>query len=159
MRDVFIYDGCIIYNGQFSYIADVSRNACRRMHTYGSFEIAGTHITGLLSNQTASCPIVLTKHVNNGICLFRTVGAMLIPILMEIEKISLGSLKITLQDYIVDVRTQHRKHKPLLLRSGVICELSSTHCIEGGDPVSVDHCRASDYSVLYNGYTNKILDQ
>ena len=58
-----------VYNRQFSYIADVSRDACRRMHTYGSFEIAGTHITDLLSNQTASRPIILAGHVDNdGVC-------------------------------------------------------------------------------------------
>ncbi|KYQ51734.1 hypothetical protein ALC60_09158 [Trachymyrmex zeteki] len=34
-----------VYNGQFSYIANISRDVCRRMHTYGSFEIARTHIT------------------------------------------------------------------------------------------------------------------
>ena len=73
--------------------------------------------------------------------------AALIPILMEIGEIVLGSLKITLQDYIADVRINtNRVH----LRSGITCELNSTHCtdIEGGDtfwdpvPRWIDHCRS-----------------
>ena len=119
-----------VYNGQFSYIADVSRNACRRMHTYGSFEIAGTHITGLLSNQTASRPIFLARHVDNdSVC---TSSAYSNPYGNWENVIVLGSLKITLQDYIADVQINtNRVH----LRSGVTCELSFTHCtdIEGGD--------------------------
>ncbi|KYN39730.1 hypothetical protein ALC56_05880 [Trachymyrmex septentrionalis] len=54
-----------VHIGQFSYIADVSREACQCMHTYGNFEIAGTRITGLVSNQTTSCPIVLVGHVDH----------------------------------------------------------------------------------------------
>ena len=56
-----------IHNGQFSYIADVSREACQRMHTYRSFEIADIRITGLISNQIASRPIVLAGHVDHDI--------------------------------------------------------------------------------------------
>ncbi|KYQ55395.1 hypothetical protein ALC60_05683 [Trachymyrmex zeteki] len=84
-----------VHNGQFSYITEVSREACQRMHTYGNFEIASTHI---------------------------------------------------------------------VVRSGVTCELSTTRCtdIEGDDtfwnPVPTDHCKFSDYGVLYNGYANKIFD-
>jgi len=52
-----------VFNGQFSYIADVSREACREMHTYGTFKIAETHRTELQSNQTASRPIVIADHV------------------------------------------------------------------------------------------------
>ena len=73
----------------------------------------------------------------------------------------LGSLKVTLQDYITDVQINtNRVH----LQLEVSCELSSTHCtdIEGGDtfwdPVPVDYCKFSDYGVLYNEYANKILN-
>ncbi|KYM97833.1 hypothetical protein ALC62_11472 [Cyphomyrmex costatus] len=142
-----------VNNGQFSYITEVSRDTCKRMHTYGNFEIAGTHITGLISNQTASRPVVLAGQVDNdGTC---SGGAYSDPYGTWGNVIVLGSLKITLQDYTANVRINGNR---VLLRSGVSCELSATHCtdIEGGDtywdPVPVDHCRSSDYGVLYNGY-------
>ncbi|KYN17050.1 hypothetical protein ALC57_10687 [Trachymyrmex cornetzi] len=148
-----------VHNGQFSYIADVTRDACKHMHTYGTFEMAGTRIIGLKSNQTASRPIVLAGHVDNdGGC---SGSAYSDPYGTWGNVIVLGSLKITLQDYIAEVRINtNRVH----LRSGVGCELSSTHCtdIEGGDtfwdPLPVDHCKLFDYGVLYNGHADKILD-
>ncbi|KYQ50688.1 hypothetical protein ALC60_10231 [Trachymyrmex zeteki] len=51
-----------VYNGKHSYIIEVSREACQR--TYGSFELSGTYITGLKSNQTATRPVFLADHVN-----------------------------------------------------------------------------------------------
>ena len=63
-------------------------------HIYGSFEIAGIHITGLLSNQTASRPIILAEHVDNdGVC---TGSAYSDPYGNWGNIIVLGSLKITL---------------------------------------------------------------
>ncbi|KYN15178.1 hypothetical protein ALC57_12607 [Trachymyrmex cornetzi] len=119
-----------VHNGQFSYIADVTRDTCKHMHTYGTFEMAGTRIIGLKSNQIASRPIVLAGHVDNdGGC---SGSAYSDPYGTWGNVIVLGSLKITLQDYIAEVRINtNRVH----LRSGVGCELSSTHCtdIEGGD--------------------------
>lgn len=147
-----------VYNGQYSYIADVTRDACRRMYTYGTFEMAGTRIIGLQSNQTTSRPIVLASHDNDGGCSGSVYSD---PYGVWRNVLVLGSLKITLQDYIADVRINtNRVH----LRSGVACELCSTHCtdVEGGDtfwdPLPVDNCKLSDYGVLYNGYANKILD-
>ncbi|KYN05855.1 hypothetical protein ALC62_03208 [Cyphomyrmex costatus] len=148
-----------VHNGQFSYITEVSRDACQRMHTYGSFEIAGTHITGLKSNQTASRPITLAGQVDHdGTC---AGSAYSDPYGTWSHVIVLGSIKITLQDYVADVKINtNRVH----LRSGVTCELSATHCtdIEGGDtfwkPVPEDSCKLSDYSSLYNGYADKIFD-
>jgi len=46
MRDVFPH------NGKYSYIEEVSREACRPMHVYGNFEISGTRVTGITPNQT-----------------------------------------------------------------------------------------------------------
>ncbi|KYN12133.1 hypothetical protein ALC57_15695 [Trachymyrmex cornetzi] len=153
-----------VHNGQFSYIAKVSREACQRMHIYGSFEIAGTHVTGLKSNQTSSRPIILAGHVDHdGACAGSVYSD---PYGIWSSVIVLGSIKITLQDYVVDVRINtNRVH----LRSGgvaprVTCELSATRCtdIEGGDtfwePVPIDNYKFADYGVLYNGYANKILD-
>jgi hypothetical protein len=75
--------------------------------------------------------------------------------------IVLANIKITLQDYIADVRINTNK---VQLRSGVICELSITHCtdIEGGntywESVPADTCKFSNYGILYEGHASKIID-
>jgi len=37
-----------VHNGKYSYVEEVSREACRRMHVYRNFEIAGTRVTGII---------------------------------------------------------------------------------------------------------------
>jgi len=93
------------------------------MHAHENFEIAGTYITDLLSNHIASRPIVLARHVDNdGACIG---SAYSDPYGNWGNIIILGNLKITLQDYIIDVRINiNRVH----LRSGVTSKLSSIHC-------------------------------
>lgn len=148
-----------VYNGKYSYIKEVSREACRRMHFYGSFEIENAVITGLKVNHTTTRPVTLAGHVDHdGSCYGTTYSD---PYGTWTEVAVLASIKITLQDYTADVRLNtNRVH----LRSGVACELSATHCtdIEGGDtfwePVPVDSCKFSDYSVLYQGFADKIID-
>ncbi|KAL6421533.1 hypothetical protein ACFW04_014292 [Cataglyphis niger] len=123
-----------VFNGKYAYVQEVSREACRRMHTYGSFQLAETFITGLKSNQSATRPVTLAGHVDTD-----------------------GSIKITLQDYTADVRINTNR---VQLRSGVACELSATYCsdIEGGNPVPADTCKFSNYGILYEGYADKIID-
>lgn len=148
-----------VYNGKYSYIEEVSREACERMHTYGSFEIADIYISGLKSNQTATRPVVLAGHVDNdGSC---SGGAYSDPYGTWGDVIVLGTIKITLQDYVADVRLNTNR---VQLRSGVACELSATRCtdLEGGntfwDPVPADSCKFTDYSVLYRGLAERMID-
>lgn len=148
-----------VHNGKYSYIHEVSHGACLRLHTYGSFELSGTLIAGLRSNETATRPIVLAGQVDNdGRC---SGGAYSDPYGTWGDVIVLSSVKITLQDYIATVRLNTNK---VQLRSGVTCELSAGHCtdIEGGntfwDPVPEDTCKLSDYSSLYRGTVDKIID-
>jgi len=60
-----------------------------------------------------------------------------------------GNVILGSQNYLTRLCRRSDKHKPSHLRSN--CELNSTHCtdIEGEDtfwdPVSVHHCRTSDY--------------
>ena len=148
-----------VYNGKFSYIEEISKEACQRMHVYGTYEIAGTHIVQLKSNQSVSRPITLAGHVeNDGTC---SGSAYSDPYGTWTDVVVLASIKITLQDYVANVRANlNRVH----LRSGVACDLTATHCvdIEGGDtfwePIPADFCKFSDYSILYNGYVDKIYD-
>lgn len=148
-----------VHNGKYSYIHEVSHAVCFRLHTYGSFELSGTLITGLKSNQTATRPIVLAGHVDNdGRC---SGGAYSDPYGTWGDVIVLSSVKITLQDYTAKVRLNTNKVK---LRSGVTCELNTGQCtdIEGGntfwDPMPADTCKLSTYSSLYRGLADKIVD-
>lgn len=148
-----------VFNGKYSFIQEVTREACHRMHAYGTYQLTGTYITGLKSNQTITRPLILAGHVDaDGSC---SGGAYSDPYGTWADVIVLGSIKITLQDYIADVRINTNK---VHLRSGVACELSATSCsdIEGGDtfwdPVPADTCQFSNYVVLYEGYADKIID-
>lgn len=148
-----------VFNGKYSYIQEVSRKACQRMHFYGSYEISGTKISGLKPNSTETRPVTLAGSLDSdGKC---SGGSYSDPYGTWADVIVLGTLKITLQDYIADVRINtNRVH----LRSGVTCILSTTYCtdIEGGDtfwePVPTDKCKFSSYGVLYEGNANKITD-
>jgi hypothetical protein len=129
------------------------------MHVYGTFEIAGTHMVKIKSNQTITRPIILAGHVNNdGSC---SGGAYSDPYGTWGDVVVLGSIKITLQDYNADVRINvNRVH----LRSGITCDLKAGHCpdIEGGntfwEPIPTDSCKFTDFSILYNGNVDKIFD-
>ncbi|XP_067209354.1 uncharacterized protein [Linepithema humile] len=148
-----------VYNGKHAYIEEVSRDACQRMHMYGTYEIGNTRITGLKSNQTATRPVTLAGHVNNdGTCSGTTYSD---PFGTWEKAVVLATIKITLQDYIADVKINTNR---VQLRSGVTCALSATHCtdIEGGDTywasMPTDTCRFGTYGVLYEGYAHRIID-
>lgn len=148
-----------VYNGKHAYIEEVSRDACQRMHIHGTYEMGNIRITGLKSNQTATRPVTLAGHVNtDGSCSGTTYSD---PFGTWEEAVVLATLKITLQDYIADVKINTNR---VLLRSGVTCELSATHCtdIEGGDTywaaMPTDTCKFTTYGVLYEGYAHRIID-
>jgi len=61
MRNVFPHYGC---NGKYSYIDEVTHESCQRMHSYGIFELSGTYITGLKSNQITTRPVILAGHID-----------------------------------------------------------------------------------------------
>jgi len=76
------------------------------MHFYGTYQISNTHIVGLKSNQTTSRPIILAKKVNtDGQCSEATYSD---PYETWEEAVVLATIKITLQDYIADVRINTR---------------------------------------------------
>jgi len=149
-----------VHNGKYSYIEEVSREACRRMHVYGNFEISGTRVTGITPNQTITRPMTLAGYVDNGgAC---RGSAYSDPYGTWTDVIVLANIRITLQDYTANVRLNSNR---IQLRSGVTCGLSYASCtdIEGGhtfwDPVPTDSCKFSDYSALYQGYADKIIDK
>jgi len=64
-----------VYNGKYSYIDEVTHDACQRMHSYGTFELSGTYITGLKSNHHPSSDFSRScRHRRNMLrkCIFRS---------------------------------------------------------------------------------------
>jgi len=149
-----------VHNGKYSYIEPITRQTCRRMHDYGSYQLGSTYITGLKSNTTTARPVTLAGTVDNdGKC---SGGSYSDPYGTWSDVLVMGSVKITLHDYTADVRINSNQ---VQLRSGMTCEFGSVECIdiEGGDtywdPVPVGPCKFSDYSIIYEGYADKIIDE
>jgi len=86
-----------VHNGKYFYIEEVFREACRRMHVYGNFEIAGTRVTGILPNQTLTRPVTLTVD-NGGTC---SGSAYSDAYGTWTDIIVLANIKITLQDILL----------------------------------------------------------
>ena len=148
-----------VHNGKHAYIEEITRDACQRMHIYGTYEIGHTRIVGLKPNQTTTRPMTLAGYVNNdGSCSGTTYSD---PFGTWEEAVVLATVKITLQDYSANVKLDSNR---IHLRSGVTCKLSATHCtdIEGGDTywasMPTESCKFNTYGVLYQGYANRIID-
>lgn len=148
-----------LYNEKSSYIKEISRDQCLRMHINGISQIANVQITGLKSNQSNSQPVILSGHLNGtGSCSGSTYND---PYGNWDEVVVFGTIKITLQDYTADVRINSNR---LQLRSGVTCDLGTTSCVdmEGEhtfwEALPEDSCRFSNYRLLYEGYVEKITN-
>jgi len=97
-----------VHNGKYSYIEEVSREACRRMHVYGNFEISGIRVTGIMPNQTITRPITLAGHVDNGgAC---SGSAYSDPYGTWTNVVVMANIRITLQDYTANVRLNSKPH-------------------------------------------------
>ncbi|XP_072767883.1 uncharacterized protein [Anoplolepis gracilipes] len=148
-----------VHNGKYAYIKEISRDACRQMHDYGSIQLESTYLSGLKPNQTQIIPLTLAGKVDtNGNCKGESYSDFYGT---WSEVIVLANVKITLQDYIADVRINSNR---VQLRSGVICEFNKLYCtdVEGGDTywdyLVTDMCQFSNYGVLYEGDVNKVID-
>ncbi|KMQ88976.1 hypothetical protein RF55_11456 [Lasius niger] len=131
-----------------------------KMHEYGTYQLGNTFITGLKSNKTTTRPVTLAGSLGtDGGC---SGGAYSDPYGTWSDVVVIGSVKITLQNYLADVRLNTNR---IQLRSGVTCEFGSVHCIdvEGGDtywePVPAGPCKFNNYGILYEGFAYKIIDE
>jgi len=79
--------------------------------------------------------------------------------LTKLER-TMANIKITLQDYTANVRLNSNR---IQLRLGMACGFSRASCadIEDGhtfwNSVPTDSCKFSEYSALYQGYADKII--
>ncbi|EZA50981.1 hypothetical protein X777_10412 [Ooceraea biroi] len=148
-----------VHNGKFAYIEEVTRETCLRMHVIGTAQIVGVFITGLKSNETTSRLATFTGYVDStGTC---NGGGYSDHYGSWTDVVVIGTIKITLQDYDAVVRINTNR---VQLKSGITCELSDTTCvdIEGGntfwEALPQDSCKFSRYSLLFEGFTDKIID-
>jgi len=148
-----------VHNGKYSYLHEVTREACHRLHLDGTIVIGSTTIAGIKPNSTASRPVTLAGGIDNdGTCSGTTYSD---PYGTWEKVVVLSTIKITIQDYTANVRLNTNQ---VILRSGVTCDLKATHCIdmEGGDTFweaqPGDTCNLQGYSLLYRGIAEEIKD-
>ncbi|EZA60625.1 hypothetical protein X777_14435 [Ooceraea biroi] len=142
-----------VHNGKFSYIQEVTKDTCLRMHQFGNAQIEGVIITGIKSNETSSRPVTFAGNVDSsGTC---TGGAYSDYYGSWTEVVVIETIKITLYDYDADVRINSNRVRGGGRedggRSGITCELGDTTCIDikdGNtfwDALPQDACKFSRY--------------
>ena len=150
----------IVANGENEYVLEVSREACKIAHRTGIFQITNSHVIhGLRANHTARHAVLFAGYVNgDGRC---NGAAYSDPFGTWESVIVQGTVKITLTEQEGRIKLNSNA---IHLRSGTACSLSEGSCIdsEGGytfwDPIPIDNCKFNRYSVLYEGYANKMVD-
>ena len=150
----------VIRNGKASYVMDVSRDMCDRMHLYGTFEVERVILSGAISNGTRSYSVTLAGSLTTeGKC---SAGMYSDPYGQWEDVLVQGSVRVSLRDYRARVGI---KNNFVYLNSGVRCEFKQGKCddVEGGptfwDVLPMGNCEEGHYSVLYEGVANKIIDQ
>ena len=150
----------IVLNGENEYINNVSRSACEDVHKTGILKVTETHvIRGIKINQTVTHSIMLAGYIKsegkwNGVGYSDPFGTW--------ENIAVqGTIKISLSEQIAEIKLNLNT---IHSRSGTICSVSDGSCIhqEGGytfwNPIPIDNCKFYQYSVLYEGLANKMVN-
>ena len=149
----------IVKHGGRQYIYDISKENCQTLHNTGILEFNNHIISGIKVNSTTSHPILYAGYLDNE---GRCNGAAYSDPYGDWESVVVqGTLKITLQEQKARVNLNNNL---IYLRSGTHCMLSDAACIdvEGGytfwNSIPTNNCNFHHYSILYEGYTNKIDD-
>ena len=149
----------IVRHGEREYIYDISRETCKKLYTTGILELNNHVISGIKINSTTSHPMLYAGYVDNeGKCN----GAAYSDPYGDWESVVVqGTIKITLQEQKARVNLNNNL---IYLRSGTHCTLSEATCIdvEGGytfwNSIPTGNCKFHQYSILFEGYANKIDD-
>lgn len=88
------------------------------MHLLGIYRVGQTIINGLKPNQTVSRPITIAGIDNDGSC---QRSAYTNPYGSWLDVVVLATIKITLQDYMIDVQLNTNQ---VIFRSGMTCLLN-----------------------------------
>ena len=150
----------IVLNGENEYINDVSKSACQDVHKTGILKVSESHIIhGIKVNQTVTHSIMLAGYLNGeGKC----DGAGYSDPFGTWENVVVqGTIKITLTEQQARINLNTNT---IHLRSGTACSLSEGSCIdqEGGytfwNTIPIDNCKFNQYSILFEGLANKMVD-
>lgn len=149
----------VVHNGRREYIQELSREACKRMHETGNFDLGRNGvITGLKSNSTATRGLSLAgTAAMDGSC----TGTQYSDPYGTWEGVVVqASVRITLKNFQAPIQ---RASNEITLPSGVRCKAQEGQCRDhnGEDTywstVPTDSCHFSQYDILYEGYANKLV--
>lgn len=149
-----------VSSGEISYYKELSPYECDVMQRSGYFQIGETRMTGIQGNSTHYKHIVLAGRSDNvAEC---KGGSYADPYGRWDNVYVAGWVEISLQDYYTPV---HLNSNKIILKTGVRCTFSERQCIDYDgahifwETIPEDFCGLDKYSVLYEGYLNKIHDE
>ena len=149
----------IVKHGEHEYIYEISKQACKQLYITGILKFGNHIISGVKINSTTTRPMLFAGHLDNE---GRCNGASYSDPYGDWESVVVqGTLKITIQEQKARVDLSNNL---IHLRSGKPCTLSDATCmdVEGGhtfwNPIPVSNCKFYKYSILYEGYANKMTD-
>ena len=149
----------IVKHGEHEYIYEISKQACKQLYITGILKFGNHIISGVKINSTTTRPMLFARHLDNE---GRCNGASYSDPYGDWESVVVqGTLKITIQEQKARVDLSNNL---IHLRSGTPCTLSDATCmdVEGGhtfwNPIPVSNCKFDKYSILYEGYANKMND-
>lgn len=148
----------VVFNGKADYVQETGYSQCLRMFQDGTTSLRPAHlISGLKINQTSYRSLTLAGELNtDGTCKGTQYSD---PYGTWDNVIVQAVAKISLKSSYVPVQLEHGKIK---LRSGTICTLADSFCLDSGDgytfwkPVPTKSCNFNQYDVLYEGLATKI---
>ena len=118
----------VIRNGKASYVMDVTREMCERMHVYRTFKVDRVMLSGVVLNGTRSYFVTFAGSLTDeGKCI---AGMYADPYRQWDDVLVPGSVRVFLRDYRARVGI---KNNFVYLDSGVRCE-GKCDDVEGGPP-------------------------
>ena len=149
----------IVKHGEHEYLYDISKETYRKLYTTGILRFGNHIISGVKINSTTTHRMLFAGYLDNE---GRCNGASYSDPYGDWEAVVVqATIKVTLQEQRAKVDlTNNLIH----LRSGTPCILSDATCMDVEDgytfwnPIPVSNCKFYNYSILYEGYANKIND-
>ncbi|CAB0036633.1 unnamed protein product [Trichogramma brassicae] len=149
-----------VANGEVLYYKEVTRDECERMHATGSYTYQNLVINDIPRNGSITTPHTFGGTSGEfGKC---TAESRYVDAYGTFHDVVVqGFIKIDMQSYTAKVDMEADK---LQLVSGASCTASSRHCVspDGSEAywstVEMGECGINKYSIIYDGYINKIED-
>ncbi|KAL7296476.1 hypothetical protein TKK_0010481 [Trichogramma kaykai] len=150
----------LVANGEIQYYKEVTRDECDALHMSGTYTYQGTKIADIPRNGSKSEPMTFAGWVGpDKSCKGESKYVDAYGIFNDV--VVTGWMDIELKDYSAKVNLEANK---VQLISGTTCSASRKTCIGGDGSTafwsSVDNgeCGHEKYSVIYDGYVDKVED-